>query len=295
LLAVALCQLVDEQALRFDDPVCRYLPDFRAAGKGDVTVEDVLSHAGGFRVVPSLGPYRERFDAFVRRISASTLEAGWRPGKDQGYHQETAWYVLAALVEASRGRPYGDVVVEHVCAPLGLDSTWATMTAAVHSSVWHRLAVPSYVANGAVRRQPYLISQAGCQTKNPSYGYYGPMADLARFYEAALAGLRKAGAFPVSPKTLASMTGPVRGPAWDRTWSYECEYGRGFFRDLRHHWAFGRRWSGSSFGLGGLIGHVCAGADPETGVVVAASFGALTVDRDDIEALMDDLYAAALS
>jgi CubicO group peptidase (beta-lactamase class C family) len=295
LIALAVALLVDEGALGFDDPVSRHLPEFGAGGKNGITIGDVLTHSGGFRHIPGPGPYYERYETFIERVNATPLEPGWVPGRDQGYHQETGWYVLAALVEAKRAHGYPDDVMERICRPVGMDSTWVTMSAEVHDSVRPRLAVPSYVSRRGVRRVPYLISAPGCRTRIPSYGCYGTMADLGRFYEQLLLGLDGQGSSPVSRGTLALMTGRGRGPTFDRTWKHECEYAHGFSRDVSRHWGFGSGWSESSFGMVGLVGHVCGGGDPATGIVIAASFGALAHGQKDLEALMSSVYAGALS
>ncbi len=295
LIATAICRLVDEGGLSFGDRVADHLPEFSAGGKQDITVEDVLSHAGGFRTFTGPGPYVERFQDVLARVLSTELEKDWIPGKDQGYHQETGWYVLAALLEAKRAGDYAETVRELVCAPLGMTSTRLTMTPDVYGSVSGRLAVPSLADHTGVRRMAYLVTRVACATRVPPFGAYGPMSELARFYEQALERLRGAGVFPLSPSVTRAMTESVRGPRWDWTWRYECDYGRGFFRDLGRHWGYADRWSTSSFGMAGLIGHVCAGADPETGVVIAASFGGLTSGGQDSGELMDQLYACAVA
>ncbi|MFF2409973.1 serine hydrolase domain-containing protein [Streptomyces sp. NPDC058092] len=293
LLALAVGQLIDDGYLGFDDRVADHLPDFAAGGKGDITVEHILSHAGGFRFPAGPGPYREPFDDAVRRVLRMEGEAAWTPGEDQGYHQDTAWYVLAALVESLRGHDFTEVIHTEITKPLGMSSTWAAMTPEGYASAAPRLAVPTFVSPGGIRRWPYLISRAACGTKNPCYGGYGPMSDLGRLYEASLDATQGSGEFAVSARTLTDMVASPRGRSHDRTFKRDCDYGRGFMRDLSGHWGFGTRWSGSSFGTCGLVGHVCAGADPRTGVVIACAFGALTVDGEDTGQIMDYIYDLA--
>jgi CubicO group peptidase (beta-lactamase class C family) len=296
LIATAVCRLVDEGVLAFGDRVADHLPEFAAGGKQDVTVEDVLTHAGGFRAFRGPGPYAERFQDVLARVLSTELEEDWIPGKDQGYHQETGWYVLAALLEAKRAGDYAGTVHEMVCAPLGMTSTRLTMTSDVYGTVSGRLAVPSLADRTGIRRLPYLVTRIACATRVPPFGAYGPMSELAWFYEQALARLRGAGgSFPLSRTVTRAMVESVRGPCPDLTWRYDCDYGRGFFRDLSRHWGYADRWSASSFGMAGLIGHVCVGADPESGVVVAASFGGLTSGGQDCGELMNQLYACALA
>lgn len=58
---------------------------------------------------------------------------------------------------------------------------------------------------------------------------------------------------------------------------------------------FGQRWSPSSFGIAGLVGRLVAGADPATGVVIAAAFGALAAGREELADLTNTLYDLATS
>jgi CubicO group peptidase (beta-lactamase class C family) len=294
LIAAAVCRLVDEGALSFGDRVADHLPRFSAGGKQGITVEDILSHAGGFRTFGGPGPYAERFQDVLARVLSTELEEDWIPGTDQGYHQETGWYVLAALLETKRAGDYAEIVRDEICLPLGMTSTRLTISRAAYGTVSGRLAVPSYAGGGGVRRVRYLVTSVACATKVPPFGAYGPMSELGRFYEQALARLRGAGSFPLSRSVTRDMVASVRGPCPDRTWRYECDYGRGFFRDLGRHWGYAGRWSASSFGIAGLIGHVCAGADPESGVVIAASFGGLTSSGQECGELMDQLYTCAV-
>src|SRR5687767_13998837 len=70
--AVAIAQLVERGALRFDDAVAVHVPEFGAAGKAAVTIRHVLTHTGGFRSVqPPADVWRLDWDELVARICAS--------------------------------------------------------------------------------------------------------------------------------------------------------------------------------------------------------------------------------
>jgi CubicO group peptidase (beta-lactamase class C family) len=295
LLTAAVGVLVAREQLSFDDPVAAHLPEFAVGGKERITVEDVLTHSGGFRAFGRPAPYLQSYETVSRRVLATPLEDGWRPGTDQGYHQETGWYTLAALVERITGRSYPDVVREDVCVPLGMDSTWLTLERAAHAARQDRLAIPSTSDDAGARREPFYVTRSACGARVPPYGGYGVMRDLARFHEAALAVLSGAGGtgFPVPRPVLARLVESPHGTRYDRTWDRTCAYGRGFLRDLSGHWGFGSEWSPASFGTNGMIGHVYVGADPETGVVVAASLGGLVGDWADCAELTGRLYRGA--
>jgi len=48
----ALFQLLGEQRLELDRPVAELIPEFAAEGKEKVTVEQVMTHRGGFPLAP---------------------------------------------------------------------------------------------------------------------------------------------------------------------------------------------------------------------------------------------------
>ncbi|WP_327687156.1 serine hydrolase [Streptomyces sp. NBC_00467] len=68
-----------------------HLPAFAANGKGAVTVAEVLSHIGGFSEFRG-HPVRDTYADFLAEVLGLPLKPSWVTGKDQGYHQETAWY-----------------------------------------------------------------------------------------------------------------------------------------------------------------------------------------------------------
>jgi len=45
--ATVMLMLVGRGALDLDEPVCRYWPEFAAAGKAAITVTDLLAHSAG--------------------------------------------------------------------------------------------------------------------------------------------------------------------------------------------------------------------------------------------------------
>ena len=45
--AIAVAMLVDRGLVRYEDPVQKHWPEFGANGKGQITIADVMRHAGG--------------------------------------------------------------------------------------------------------------------------------------------------------------------------------------------------------------------------------------------------------
>ncbi len=118
LVAAAMWRLIDRGDVETDAPCARYLPAFGTNGKDVVTVEQVMTHTGGFPFAP-LGPPRwltreGRLEAFARwRLSLD-------PGETFLYHPVSGHWVLGEIIAEVTGLDHADAIEELVTAPLGL-------------------------------------------------------------------------------------------------------------------------------------------------------------------------------
>lgn len=117
LLASVVWQLVGEGLLDVDAPVATWWPGFGAEGKDRVTLDQVLQHTAGFpnATIELAAPRDER----VAAMEAWTLE--WEPGTQFVYHQLSAHWVLAELINRVAGQDHRAALRERVLDPLGLD------------------------------------------------------------------------------------------------------------------------------------------------------------------------------
>ena len=119
--AICLAVLAARGQLDYDAPVSQYWPEFAAAGKGAITVAELISHRGGLPTVdanPSL-------DACLHWPTITGLLADqaplWEPGSAHGYHALTYGWLAGELVRRIDGRNIGRFVQEELAGPLGLD------------------------------------------------------------------------------------------------------------------------------------------------------------------------------
>jgi CubicO group peptidase (beta-lactamase class C family) len=144
--SVAAMMLVEEGKLRLDDPVSKYLPEFKgqkvlAPGQGlvpadrDVTVRDLLTHTSGityrFRggdlgglyaragVSDGLSPNEGTIAENVKRLAAQPLL--FQPGTAWEYGLNTD--VLGRVIEVASGKDLAAFFRERVFAPLGMHDT----------------------------------------------------------------------------------------------------------------------------------------------------------------------------
>jgi len=119
-LTTAVMLAVDEGRLSLDEPVQRWVPQFRGAGKASVTLRLLLTHASGlpaWRPLYQLAP--DRSDALAL---ADTTPLDTLPGTRFVYSDLGA-IVATQAVEAAYGERIDRIVADHVLAPLGLHST----------------------------------------------------------------------------------------------------------------------------------------------------------------------------
>ncbi|MGH2760913.1 MAG: serine hydrolase domain-containing protein [Actinomycetota bacterium] len=113
----ATWQLLAEGSLRLDQLVAELIPEFAANGKDAVTVEQVMTHCGGFPLAP-IGPHEA-----TDRAARLERFAKWRLTTEPGvfaYHATSAHWVLAELIERIDGDDYRRAVGRRVFEPLSL-------------------------------------------------------------------------------------------------------------------------------------------------------------------------------
>lgn len=120
--ATALAMLVDEGRLSWDDPVERYLPEFKLSPSDaaePLKVRHLVGHASGYVDDHSLW-YRSdlRRNQLVAR--ATELERPFGAGKKFNYNN-TMFIVAGALIERVSGRTWEEFIQTRFFDPLGMD------------------------------------------------------------------------------------------------------------------------------------------------------------------------------
>ena len=119
LTSSAVWTLVEEGKLSFMDKIADHLPEFAARGKADITLQQVMTHQGGF---PSNNVTKATWADHARmRAEVCDFALDWTPGSRLQYHGQAAHLVQAMVIEAVTGQDYRDVIRDKVVAPLGLD------------------------------------------------------------------------------------------------------------------------------------------------------------------------------
>lgn len=132
--ALMIARLVGQGRLAYDQPVAALWPEFAAAGKAAITVEQCLSHQDGLAAFTEPMDPAAWFDweAIVARIAAMTPL--WPPGTASGYHPVTYGYIAGEIFRRADGRTIGRALREDIAEPLGLD-LWIGLPVSEHGRV----------------------------------------------------------------------------------------------------------------------------------------------------------------
>ena len=119
LAAMVLHRLVDRGVLAYDEPVASFWPEFAAAGKGRITVRELISHRGGLYDVQAVaGSARDLFDhlGMEERLAAARPQG---PPGQPAYHAFTFGWLAAGLARAVTGKGMRELVRGELANPLG--------------------------------------------------------------------------------------------------------------------------------------------------------------------------------
>ena len=227
IVTVAALALVDRKKISLDDPVTKWLPDFKpklADGTTPtITVRQLLTHTAGLNYTfaeKADGPYHKAqvssgFDGVkidlaeeVRRLGSVPLVN--EPGKQWQYSLSID--VLGAVIERATGQPLGAAIADLVTKPLGMTQTsfWVDRAQADRVATAYfngpsgtaRMADPQSIPF-ALSALVYSPSRAFDSKVFPSggAGMIGSAPDVMRLLEA----MRKGGAPVLGKSTAESM------------------------------------------------------------------------------------------
>ena len=237
--SVALMTLFEQGRFQLDDPVSRYVPEWKkhrvwVSGEGanmvteapnrPVSFRDMLCHTGGLTYgsmlahltgLPIEHPVDKAYDEIgVRRGEGETLDdflgklgeipLRYQPGERWMYSLATD--VCGALVERVSGVPFEQYLREVIFEPLGMTDTAFHVSADKtdrFAANYMRMPDKSLRLSDDPTKSPYLRDPT---FKSGGGGLVGTMADYVRFAEMLCRGGELDGARILGPRTLDLMT-----------------------------------------------------------------------------------------
>ncbi|RDE33876.1 class A beta-lactamase-related serine hydrolase [Parageobacillus thermoglucosidasius] len=227
----ALMQLVEEGKVKLDDPVKKYVPEiadikvldgFDNNGqpklrepKTDITVGMLMLHTAGFGYEffsHEDRKYREQKE--IPSILTSTFDSIksvllFDPGERWNYGVNIDW--VGKVVEAVRGKRLGEVMAEHIFAPLDMNDIGFTLTP---SMLERRATIHSRTKDGNITPLPDLILPQSPEMDMGGHGLYASIGEYMKFIRMIL----NDGAGVLKPETVAKMAqnglGELKSGGW---------------------------------------------------------------------------------
>jgi CubicO group peptidase (beta-lactamase class C family) len=245
--ATALMMLVDEGKVNVDDPVEKYLPEFKGqwwAAEQDsdhvllqkpvhpITMKNVLSHTSGLPFSsPIEHPTLDLLPLAARVSSYAMLPLQFQP--DSKYQYSNAGINTAGrIIEVVSGMPYAQFLDERLFKPLRMKDT----TFWPNEKQVQRLA-KSYKPNAAkngleetvVTQLRYPLTDRSSREPMPAGGLFSTAADLARFCRMILNGGTLDGKRYLSEAALKQMTSRQTAPNLKDSYGFGWSVGEGEF------------------------------------------------------------------
>ncbi len=244
--STALMTLVEEGRLVLNDPVSKFIPEFKAARvavaskekgakgyysvpvKRPITIRDLLTHTAGISYGTN-GPAADEYKAAgvqgwffadkdepvgecVQRLAALPFDA--QPGEEFVYGFNTD--ILGRVIEVVSGLSLADYVRTRITEPLGMADTCFFLPkekAARLTSVYGINAEGKLVAIGGPHETAYVDGPRKCFSGGA--GILSTASDYARFLQMMLNGGELDGARVLGPKTVQLMTTPQLGALYN--------------------------------------------------------------------------------
>ena len=284
--SACLLRVLQERAIELTRRVAEFWPEFAQAGKGEITLAQLLSHQAGLCALDAsvdVLDYSAVIDALAKQAPL------WPPGTAHGYHARTFGFLLDELVRRLAGVTLSQYWRTAFANRLDLD-IWIGLPdseqgrvatiyaakaggAASPAEFYRDLATPGTIARKAFTSPRGLHSVSAMNSKENralpfvSFGGIGSATSLAKFYAMLANGGELDGHRFFMPETIAKMaTTLVSGR--DRVFQISTAFSAGFMKDPPDTT---RRLFGPSplaFGHPGAGGSH-AFADPEHGVSFA--------------------------
>lgn len=291
LIAAVIWQMIAEGSVDPSDPISNHFPEFAGNHKGMVTIEQVMTHTGGFPRAPMGPPLWS--DRAWRIEQMANWRLSWEPGSRYEYHPTSGHWVLGEIIERVDGRDVRESVRARLIEPLGLQSLALGVPALQQGDILDLVATGSGPTPDELEAvfgvREYDLGEVTPEALTgfndpdvraigiPGAGAVSTASDVAQFYQALLHN--PGGLFDAA--VLADGTGHIRCALPDPILRTPAQRtlglisagsdGTSAFRGMGHN------VSPRAFGHNGAAGQI-AWADPESGL----SFCYLTngIDRN---------------
>src|SRR5215510_3022349 len=241
--ATSVMILVESGKLRLSDTVSLYIPALKGEGRERITIEQLLTHVGGYAPDFDL---RERWTGYDEAIKRLIKEPLRNPPGSRFTYSDIGFITLGEVVARAGGMPLDQFAQKNIFGPLGMNSTGFRPSQTLQARIApteKRRGQMSYLgdngANAGAEGEVWLRGEVHDPTSyrmNGVAGHAGLFStadDLAIYCQMILNGGTYRGLRILSPLTVAEMTRPrvvstsggTRGLGWDINTSFSTNRG----------------------------------------------------------------------
>jgi CubicO group peptidase (beta-lactamase class C family) len=209
--AIGIMILMEEGKLTLNEPIEKYLPEFRATAKTQdsrsrITILHLLTHTAGMPLnrPPEIEDITIRRDRTLADVVAilSKQEPEFEPGTQFRYYSG-GFAILGRIIEVVSGKPYEQFIKERIFDPLGMRDSFFFIPAEKRN----RVASVYRLQDGRLHRWQELEAYAGnAKYPGPEFGMYSTASDLAALCQMMLNGGSFKGKRILSPMSVETMT-----------------------------------------------------------------------------------------
>jgi CubicO group peptidase (beta-lactamase class C family) len=276
----------------YDAKVADYWPEFAQAGKGAITVRQLLAHQAGLAAIKPPLTLRDMADPGAMSAKLAAQAPAWTPGTRHGYHAITLGWYEGELIRRTdpTGRSLGQFFAEELAGPLGLDfyiglppsvdrgrvallDTWSPAKMLLHLNSLPPRFVASFlspfglsarslaVGKGITRLEHFNLDELRV-VEMPAANGTGTARSVARLYGGVATGGSEIGLTPLVLDALKKPAVPPTKGLRDKVLHVDSIFSLGFCKPVpicvfgSSDNAFGTPGAGGSFGF----------ADPDTGI-----------------------------
>lgn len=228
----AVMQLVEQGKIRLEDSASEYWPEFRANGKEEITIRELMTHYSGLGPDLPLEPAWSGYDKALRMIVEQKPVA---PPGTRFIYSDINFETLGEIVLRVSGQTLDVYTAEHIFQPLGMKDTMFKPPASLRTRI-----APTEYQNGTSGKMlwgevhdPTAYNMGGV---SGHAGLFSTADDLSIFAQMILGKGTAHGVRILSPLSVEKMTSPatppgktaVRGLGWDIDSPYSSNRGELF-------------------------------------------------------------------
>jgi CubicO group peptidase (beta-lactamase class C family) len=274
--------------LDYEEPVCKYWPEFAQQGKDKITVRQLLAHQAGLHAFDEPVDRSGVADFDHLAVVMARQKPAWEPGTRQAYHAISLGFYQSELLRRvdPQHRSLGRFFQDEIASPLELDF-YIRLPESIPDSTLAKVEQPSLIArllgfplwlqlevlNHRSHLYRALMANPGNELSYdeqrvyardlevPSGGGVGTARAIARAYGAFASGGHELQLRPETVQLLAAPAIPAECGFYDECLKGEVQFSLGFMKPSPL-WPFGNPGSFGAPGAGGSLGY----ADPQTGI-----------------------------